>query len=441
MFENNKRVALFLPDGCNYAVAYYAALFADCTILAINIQVKEKEIAWSYQMCGFSVIITDEEHYKNLPVSMARDEKVNILMIDCGEYGEEEYFLPEVEQYHNEVALLINTSGTTSNPKIVKLSHGNILSSVDAYLSSEILDEDAVFLIKVPFTSAYGNINLVSALAIHATIVYDNNMISQRNFLETISKRKITHVECISSFLTVIAQNIVKSTYDINSLKYIGFGGDVVAKDTIKRVMQLYPNISISQGYGMTEASPLITIFDPGLSLYNKEKFLDKILSVGTAVKNVTLKIEGDMTEGELLVAGPNVMLGYLDNQAETDKVIKDGYLHTGDIAYIDEEGYVYIKGRKKNIIIIGGYNILPEEIEALLCKYEGVKAAYTYGVPDQNQNMQLECKIEVDDNFNATELELRKFCSEELPYYKVPGKILVVDSLERNHTGKIART
>lgn len=204
--------------------------------------------------------------------------------------------------------------------------------------------------------------------------------------------------------------------------------------------MQVYPNISISQGYGMTEASPLITIFDPRLSLYNKEKFFDKILSVGTAVKNVTLKIEGDMTEGELLVSGPNVMLGYLNNQAETNKVIKDGYLHTGDIAYIDEEGYVYIKGRKKNIIIIGGYNILPEEIESLLCKYKGVKAAYAYGVPDQNKNMQLECKIEVDDNFRTTELELRKFCSEELPYYKVPSKILVVDSLKRNHTGKITR-
>lgn len=226
----------------------------------------------------------------------------------------------------------------------------------------------------------------------------------------------------------------------VSSLAHIAFGGDAVGKALIESIMQKYPNVTIGQAYGMSEASPLIAIMDPKLSIEDKAKFQEKMLSVGKAAKGVQLKIDGNESEGELLVKGPNVMLGYLNNQEETDRVLQGGYLHTGDIAYIDEEGYVFLKGRKKNCIIVNGFNVYPEEVEEVLCKYSGVKGALVYGCIDQNQSVQIVCKIETKEKFEGKEKEIQDFCCNYLTDYKIPKKIIFVEALERNNTGKVIR-
>ena len=275
-----------------------------------------------------------------MPESYLSNKELQILTVETINVENDISYMQSVK-YRNEVAVLLNTSGTTSSSQIVRLSHTNLLATMDAYFDLDKLEEDAILLLKVPFSSSYGNFIMLSSLFCHATMICKTNLISQRSFLEIIDKYRVTHFECIAPFLKVITNKDIGSDYDISSLAHIAFGGDAVGKALIESIMQKYPNVTIGQAYGMSEASPLIAIMDPKLSIEDKAKFQEKMLSVGKAAKGVQLKIDGNESEGELLVKGPNVMLGYLNNQEETDRVLQGGYLHTGDIAYIDEEGYV----------------------------------------------------------------------------------------------------
>lgn len=438
--KKNERVALFLPDGCDYLTAYFAILLADCSVFPIKVISKVYELEKNYQLCGFSVLITKEAFLKELPESYLSNKELQILTVETINVDENDISYMQSVEYRNEVAVLLNTSGTTSSPKIVRLSHTNLLATMDAYFDLDKLEEDAILLLKVPFSSSYGNFIILSSLFCHATMICKTNLISQRSFLEIIDKYRVTHFECIAPFLKVITNKDIGSDYDISSLAHIAFGGDAVGKVLIGLIMQKYPNVTIGQAYGMSEASPLIAIMDPKLSIEDKAKFQEKMLSVGKAAKGVQLKIDGNESEGELLVKGPNVMLGYLNNQEETDRVLQGGYLHTGDIAYIDEEGYVFLKGRKKNCIIVNGFNVYPEEVEEVLCKYSGVKGALVYGCIDQNQNVQIGCKIETKEKFEGKEKEIQDFCCNYLTNYKIPKKIIFVEALERNNTGKVIR-
>ena len=438
--KREEKVAIFLHSGCDYIVALFAIFNSGCTVVPININAMQNELLWDYQVCEFSYLVTSAKYINRLPDKIKENKELYILVSDDVSLKNSYETWRGDEQDINDIALLMNTSGTTSNMKFVMLSHNNIMSCVESFADSAKYSDEMILLIKCAFSSSYGNAVLLSALFKHATVVCGDNIISQRNFLELIEKRKVTDVECISSFLHVITQNELSQKYNIKSLKCICFGGDVAYKETIIRLHQVYQDIAISQRYGMSEASPMITVFDSSISRNDKMMFDNKISSVGTAIKNVELKIDRDAYEGELLVRGPNVMVGYYNNQEETEKTIVDGWLHTGDVASIDEDGFVFIKGRKKNIIIVGGYNVLPEEVENILCSYSGVNLAFVYGGDDENNGQRIECKIEVSSEFNSTELELKKYCRSVLPTYKVPHKIQIVDSINRNHSGKIAR-
>lgn len=438
--DSDNIIAIYLPNNADYVISYFAVLMAGCTLFPINISTKQDELIADYNICQFTYLITDAQNYKKLPDKLINESELRIfVMEEINNIEQNRSISYKTDDSKNNVALLINTSGTTSNSKFVMLSHENLFSTVDAYVSTGRLNEDVRLLHIIPFSSSYGNMVLLGILAAKATIVFAGNLLSHKHFCEIVQEKKITHFECVSSFLYVISQNDNISQYDLSSLKHIGFGGDSASKDVVKKLLKLYSNAKLSQGYGLSEAAPLITRFDPDISRQDEGKFLNKITSAGTAVKDVQIKLD-TLPEGEILVIGPNVMLGYYKNQEETNKVLHDGYLHTGDIGYIDDEGFLYIRGRKKNIIIVGGHNVFPEEIEAVLCNYKSVKSAYVYGAENERMGQQIECKIEVDSDFYSTDVELKKYCDQYLPIYKIPTNIYIVDSITRNKTGKIKR-
>jgi len=197
-------------------------------------------------------------------------------------------------------------------------------------------------------------------------------------------------------------------------------------------------NVAVSEGYGLSEASP-VTCFNP----------LDrprKPGSIGTTILNVKNKVVNELGEdaavgevGELIVHGPNVMKGYYKMPEETAATIRNGWLYTGDLARMDEEGYFYIVDRKKDLIIVGGYNVYPREVEEALYNHPDVVEVAVLGVPDLNQGEAVKCYV-VSKNANLTVEQLREYCKEHLAKYKIPSTFDFLEELPKNTTGKILR-
>ncbi len=225
---------------------------------------------------------------------------------------------------------------------------------------------------------------------------------------------------------------------DLPNLRYICFGGGPISISKLNNFIQLFPKIGIVQTYGQTEASPRITALLPKYKV-------SKLGSVGKPIPNVEIKISSEEYEkcnskqiGEILVKSSGVMRGYYKDQAATNATIVDGWLHTGDLGYFDEEGFLFITGRKKNIIISGGVNISAEEIESILLEHHNVKEVYVYSKSD-DYLIEVPCAdIVVYDE--AIDNNFQQFCSERLSSLKVPREFNIVKELPKTYNGKIRR-
>lgn len=237
-------------------------------------------------------------------------------------------------------------------------------------------------------------------------------------------------------FLTISIRN----KYDMSSLRYLCFGGGVMPVHKLKQIISFFEGTGIVQTYGQTEASPRVTCLLP-------KDCLRKIGSVGKPIPGVEIDIldkngvpvkNGE--KGEIVVRGNNVMKGYYKHQDKTEQTIINGWLHTGDIGRVDEEGYLYIVGRIKNVIISGGLNIYPEEIEEILINYEGIKEVIVFGEKHDILGEIPVAKV-VTDGCYIDEGQILEYSKKMVDAYKIPKKIIFCEQLEKTYNGKIRRT
>ena len=259
-------------------------------------------------------------------------------------------------------------------------------------------------------------------------------------FYQTVQDYKVTHSEGGTMTGILMEQTAGRPIpYDVSSLRYLGLAGSKIEEDVLKRLAAAYPRMEFWTGYGMTEASPLIA---------KPYKVMDarKLASVGTVLPGEEIQIfaDGVLTArphvmGEIVVKGPNVMLGYYRNEEATREIVHGGRLYTGDIGYLDEEGYLYICGRVKNVIIVRGFNVYPEEVESCLRSSGLVRECVVYGENAKGESENV-CADVVARNESVRAETLRAYCAEHLSAYKVPQKISLVETLERTATGKVKR-
>lgn len=442
--EQPELVAIFLPNGSDFISAFLGVILSGYTAFPLNIMLTKFEIFPLLDQTSAEIVITSKV-YSAIWEEIKSDKMpfVHIVYIDEVTESQSKDGLLQVDVDINKPITLLTTSGSTGKAKIVKLSDNNMSASVLGYMDKMKfinMDSDKIrYVIATPFSCAYGLMILLVCIINKFPIVMSKECFTLEGFYKTVQVNKVTHYEGGALITFLMEQTAGKKIpYDISSLKHIGFGGSKVSGSTLRVLYDTYSDMEFWQGYGMTEASPLIT-------KYNNVSNL-KLESVGTAIKGVQIAVEvngmitdNPYTEGEIVVSGANVMLGYYENQLETNEIIKNGYLYTGDIGYLDEEGYLFICGRKKNIIIVRGLNVHPEELEACILNSLLAKDCIVYGESDKFGN-EIICADIIPINQAVHVEEIMSYCIKHLSNYKQPHKIRFVSEINKTTSGKNER-
>lgn len=343
----------------------------------------------------------------------------------------------KVHAIDKDIILIMQTSGTTAVSKGVMLSFDNIYSNIvgiSDYL--ELKKQDRILIIK--------STNHISTIIgeLLVGLYTGTSMICISNTFQLTHLNMLINIERISVLFAVpyiLRKMLSEKVKCHNMLRIVNFYGEKMAADEIKELLKYYPKTNFIYSYGQTEASPRVT--------YIKRNDLErKSASSGKTIKGVSMYIsdvQGKMLppycEGEIIICGPNVMRGYYNNQKLTQEVIVEGKLHSGDIGYMDDEGYLYVTGRKDNMLVVAGKNIHPEEIEMLVLTYPGVKEVLVCSKV-YKRVVGLVMYLVESEKAIVDIKQLYTFLRSSLEDYKVPREILIVPKLERTESGKIIR-
>lgn len=440
---HGENIAIFLPNSENYIAALFGVIMAGMTAFPLSIQLTVHEIRSLLAQASVHTVITSKA-YCSLFEDIIEAATAQVIYVEDLPVSECSA-CPLAENISvDEPMILLTTSGTTGNAKIVQLSEKNVASSTFAYIDKmdfeKIPENEIRVILGTPFSSAYGLMILTACVIKSFPVVIMKEAFTLDMFYKAAEEHAATHYEGGVSTVLLMEQMAGRPIpYDISRLRYFGFGGSKVTSDVLRKLMEAYPSVEFWLGYGMTETSPLIT-------KHYKKVNMDKLDSVGSVIQGMTIKVDVDGVvtdapniKGEVIVKGSNVMLGYYKNEEETRKILKDGYLYTGDIGYLDEDGYLYICGRKKSVIIVRGFNVHAEEVETCILNSGHVKDCIVYGETDSLGN-EIVCADIIPMTGQVQTDQIRSYCKDHLATYKLPQRIKMIDAIEKTATGKTER-
>jgi long-chain acyl-CoA synthetase len=433
------RVGLWLKNCPEFIPSLFGVLFADAVLVPINNFLKPDEVSFILQDAGIDVLITDAElgsHHRALEASCP---SLKLLKIEDVAYGatHQKFTEPQPSRKGSDLAMLIYTSGTTGRPKGAMLSHTNLLENVDScriVLRTVSADRFAVLL--PLFHSYMVTVGILLPLIVGGSIVLVKSLHPVRNAMAEIIQRQATILPAIPPFY----RSMVNAPLDCALPLRIFISGAAPLPKQVLIDFEARFHVPLIEGYGLSEASPVVT--------KNPLDGTRKPGSIGLPIPGVEVSIQDDgggilgVGEiGEVCVKGGNVMLGYWNQPEETAKVMRKGWLLTGDVGYKDNEGYFYITDRKKDMLLVNGINVYPREIEEILHQFPGVKEAAVIGLTDARKGELPIAYIAASDGSTVCTKELLAYAKRKLADYKVPRRVVVLPALPRNATGKILKT
>jgi acyl-CoA synthetase (AMP-forming)/AMP-acid ligase II len=338
--------------------------------------------------------------------------------------------------------MLIYTSGTTGRPKGVMLTHANFLSSAGNYLMESITPGDGTYLACVPYSHVGCVLHLAAAMRGLTTVV---TPFAPDRVLALIEGRRVSHVALVPTMIALLLDAENSDCYDCSSLRRILYAAAPMPASLLERALRRFGPV-LEQFYGLTESTGLVTILRHDEHLSSGDGDHAAVLaSCGREVTGACVDVintDGRSVaggeRGEIVVRGPGVMAGYWRNRAATEAAITDGWLHTGDVGSRNADGYVTIIDRLKDVIITGGSNVYPKEVELVLEAVPGVKEVAVVGVEDETWGEVVTALVSCEADGQMSEEILRATCQSELAPYKQPRRFRFTDALPRNALGKI---
>lgn len=477
--KKGDRVAIMLPNCPQAVIGYYGALMAGGIVVQTNPLYTERELEYqlkdseaAYIICLDilvprvrnvrkntnlkHMIVTGIKDYlpfpKNLIYPFIQKREYNMVVkvepsemehvwTDVLEKAADDYLEVEIHP-KRDLALLQYTGGTTGNPKGVMLTHYNLVSNVqmcEAWLYKTKETKQRVLAI-LPFFHVYGMTTVMNFSVMQGSKMILMPKFNPNDVLKTISKQRPTLFPGAPTIYIGLLNHPDIDKYDLSSIEAC-ISGSAPLPLEVQEKFEKITGGKLVEGYGLTESSPVTH------SNFVWDKRINGSIGVPWPDTDAKiLKVDSDMEEadvgeiGELVVYGPQVMQGYWNNPEETDKVLKDGWLRTGDLGYMDEDGYFYIVDRKKDMIIAGGYNIYPREVEEVLYEHNDIQEAVVAGVPDPYRGETVKAYIVLKPGKKVSEEELNKYCREKLAAFKVPRIYEFREELPKTAVGKILR-
>jgi long-chain acyl-CoA synthetase len=438
-FEVGDRVGIMLPNVPYFPAIYYGVLRAGGVVVPMNPLLKGREVAFYLSDNGAKILFA--WHGFEEPAGKGAEEVgAKLHLVTPGEFEKEVGGAEPVEEVvdrdESDTAVLLYTSGTTGKPKGAELTHANLKKNTEIAAGLFDAGPDDVVLGALPLFHSFGQ-----TCGLNATM-YGGGMLTliprfdPEKALEIIQRDKVTIFEGVPTMFSAMLH--VDGDYDVSSLRVCASGGSAMPGEVLRAFEEKF-SATVLEGYGLSETSPVAT-FNP------QEK--SKVGSIGIPIEGVELRLVDDQRNdvgegevGEIAIRGHNVMKGYWDREEATREAIDDdGWFYTGDMAKRDEEGYYFIVDRKKDMIIRGGYNVYPREIEEVLYEHPAVREAAVVGVPHAELGEEVGAAVALKEGESVSEDDLREHVKEQVAAYKYPRKIWFVDELPKGPTGKILK-
>lgn len=425
------RVGLYSGNRPEFVYAYMAVVSLGAVIIPINCLLVDREVDFILKDSGACLLIAD----KPLTVST---EYVAIHDLNYKAEMENAPAAPDFPKdiTEDDICTFVYTSGTTGKPKGAMLTHRNLVENTIQFNGTIPFTPDDNVLCVLPMFHCYGwTTALLAPLRNHSTVTILRTK-SPSEIINAIVKYSVTIAFMVPPMYNLLARR--GSPSDMATVRIFVSGGAAIPQPVAKAFEDRYGH-PVVNGYGLTEASPVVAVLPP-------EK--PKYLSVGPAIPGVSARIttaDGVPyvagTVGELCVSGANVMKGYWHRDEDTKNAFtEDGWLRTGDLAYMDDDGYIYIVDRIKDLIITNGENIYPGEVEDCIYEVEGVGECAVVGHPDPLRGQAVWAYIVMKDGYTYSEETIRRYLTQNLASYKIPRRFIPMDALPKNATGKILK-
>ncbi|MDR4506677.1 MAG: AMP-binding protein [Candidatus Brocadiaceae bacterium] len=427
-------IGILLPNSKEFAAVFYGTLSAGKVPVPLNFLLSPQQLLYILRNAEIFTVFTNTYFKQLLGEHIKHLFTVEEHFCDTSPFNEENIQYGTSE----DIAALLYTSGTSAKPKGVMLSNRNFLHNLDGCIEAFRFSDKDVLLGVLPLFHTYAlTTTLILPIRVGATIIYLARFSGQK-VLEAIEKYHVTALFAIPSMYRALLRSMDTNTHSLKTLRLCTSGGELLPKDVLEAFNKTFP-VPLTEGYGLTETTAIVSVNLP-------EKC--KPGSIGPPLSNLEVKIIDDdlkslprEKEGEIWVKGPNVMNGYYRLPKETAEAkTSDGWLKTGDYGKLDNEGFLWITGRKKELIIISGENVSPHEIEQVISGNEKVFEVAVVGVPDKIRGEIPKAYIALKENCSCSDEEMRDFCMQHLPHYKVPKYIEFLKELPHGPTGKILK-
>ncbi|WP_457597166.1 fatty acid--CoA ligase [Hydrogenimonas sp.] len=450
--ERGDRVAIFMQNAPEFVVSLFAITKIGAVAVPVNTFLKSEEVAYILNDCEAKMVMASGEQAKVVEplwectgiqkvVWEGEYEALDSRNIHFDEIfgileSHEKVELPDID----DLALIIYTSGTTGNPKGAMLSYRNIMHNCEAIGQLTNFRPRDRFIVYLPMFHAFTlTVTVIMPLYYGASYVIVRKIMPFSNIIKQILFKRVTMFVGVPDVYNALSRAKLPWYFMwFQKIRYFVSGAAPLSEATIQRFTAKFRRARLLEGYGLSECSPVVSV-----NLPQKQK----VGSVGPAIPGVEIKIvDENMLElptgeiGEIIVKGDNVMQGYLGNPTATDETIVNGWLLTGDMGYLDEEGFLFIVDRKKDLIISKGINIYPREIEEAINAFEGVGASAVVGMPDEKSGEVPVAFVEPAEGESVDEKALRRYLKGRLANFKLPREIRIIDELPKNATGKVLK-
>ena len=451
------RVVLLLANSPSYLISYFGVLGSGAAVVALNPDTTPHELKHLLSDSEPKGIICDASVLPMLALGIGSSAFPAFIVADGCLSPDSDRGRQNVERLadivevtspldvdivisDSDLAQIIYTSGTTGKPKGVMLTHRNLIANTQSIVTYlKLTDRDRVLVI-LPFFYSYGNSLLLTHVFVGGTLVLSEQFVFLNQVVSQMLQEKVTGFSGVPSSYAMLLRKSVFPRTRFEHLRYITCAGGALSKSAIQELQSCLPATEIYIMYGQTEASARLSYLDP-------DKLKEKIGSIGKGVPGVALGVlkedgarVGPGEVGEIVAQGHCLMTGYWNSPAETQKVLKDNKLYTGDLATIDDEGFIYIVGRHSDLIKSGSYRVHPLEIEDVLQSHPDVIESAVVGVDDAILGESIVGFVVTREGRCVSSSEVLRFARQFLPNYKLPKRVVFAESLPKTSSGKIKR-